>query len=455
MIGDLSRATSRLRAAALSRDLRLKRAGRERSRQAAAPFDLLEGGPSPVAQRACQRLESAGAGGRIGDKSEMGFAQEDELAIAGETPREAIGKSDGERVGQDADAVGAAETGGKGGDRAAHHVHIRVARGHHAPRAFRLDVSPSRLEPAGLLDRCPGEAEGSEFRQRDELVGVGREAKGDHGARLLEPDARVLERAQESDRGAERKTELLRRRSARRVDRARVGDDKRPGEAHRAQDQRRVDMSLEALRPIGGKWPARRRREGVEPEGDGAVGRAGARSLDEAGEGERFVGAVAAEIEFDAQPRVEAHAFEGRVQGRRIGLLQAISVGADRSGEDDLQPVRSAHEILMGLGVGLARVGMVEPRDDAPRSAWTERARTLRRRIERLDPDSVGAPEGQGLEARPLQGGFGGPAPVRFAPGWKNRQLRAQRRDPQMNCDRPGIEAEISPTVWSPATSRA
>ena len=55
---------------------------------------VLEERPALLAERLRQRLEHAGAGRRIGDKAEIGFAQEDELAIAGETPREAVGKAE-------------------------------------------------------------------------------------------------------------------------------------------------------------------------------------------------------------------------------------------------------------------------------------------------------------------------------------------------------------------------
>ena len=106
-------------------DLPLEDAVRERGRQAAPRLDVLEDEPALVDERPGQGLEPAGARRRIGDEAEIGFAQKDELAVAGETPREAVGKADGERMGQDADAVGAAEAGGKGGDRPAHDVHVR------------------------------------------------------------------------------------------------------------------------------------------------------------------------------------------------------------------------------------------------------------------------------------------------------------------------------------------
>ena len=81
-----------------------------------------------------------------------------------------------------------------------------VARGHHPPRALRLDMRLARRKAAGLLDPRPGEAQGAEFRQGDELVRVGREAEGDHAARRVERNAHGFEPAQESDAGGERES---------------------------------------------------------------------------------------------------------------------------------------------------------------------------------------------------------------------------------------------------------
>ena len=109
-------------------DLALETAVRERRGQTALRLDLLEDRPTLVAERLGQRLETARAGGRIVDEAEVGFAQEDELAVAREPPREAAGQTHSERVRQHADAVGAAEARRKGGDRSAQHVQVRVAR---------------------------------------------------------------------------------------------------------------------------------------------------------------------------------------------------------------------------------------------------------------------------------------------------------------------------------------
>ena len=105
-------------------------------------------------------------------------------------------------------------------------------------------------------------------------------------------------------------------------------------------------------------------------------------------------------------------------------------MGADRSCEHDLQTVRAAREIVQGLRVGLARVGVVEAGDDPPRTARPERAGTVAGRIDGLDPDAVGGPGGERVDARPFQRGFGCLPPVGLNPARKTACIRAQRRPP-------------------------
>ncbi len=90
-------------------DLTLKPAARERRGQAALTLDLLKEPPGLVAKRVGHRLEGPRAGSGIGHKSEVRFAQKNELRVAGETPREAVGKAGRQSVRQNADAVSAAE----------------------------------------------------------------------------------------------------------------------------------------------------------------------------------------------------------------------------------------------------------------------------------------------------------------------------------------------------------
>ena len=177
-------------------DLSLKRAIRERRRQTAVSLDLVKQGPCFFANPLGQRLERPCAGGRVGNKSKVGFAQENELGIAGKTPREAVRKASRERVRQNGDAVGAAEAGRKRRRRAAHHIHVRIARRHHAPGAFRLHTSGARLEAAGLLDMRPGNAQRPEFRQCRQFVGVSRQPERDQGAGFAKRRPRLFKQPQ-------------------------------------------------------------------------------------------------------------------------------------------------------------------------------------------------------------------------------------------------------------------
>src|ERR1700694_3401099 len=80
------------------RDLMPESASRQRGRQAALRFELLDEGPCFVAKRLGQRIECSGPRGWIGDKAEMGFAQQNELSVASEASREAVRKTDNKRM---------------------------------------------------------------------------------------------------------------------------------------------------------------------------------------------------------------------------------------------------------------------------------------------------------------------------------------------------------------------
>ena len=177
-------------------DLSLKRAIRERRRQSAQSFDLLKEPPGLVAKRLGQRLERPCAGGGVGDKSEVGFAQENELGVASETPSQAVRKAGRQSVRQNADAVGAAEAGRERRRRAPHHIHVRIARRHHAPGALRLHMSRARLEAAGLLDVRPGDAQRAEFRQCRQFVRVGRQPERDQRAGFARRRPRLFKQTQ-------------------------------------------------------------------------------------------------------------------------------------------------------------------------------------------------------------------------------------------------------------------
>ena len=164
-------------------DLSLKHTACERRRQSALPFDLLKQPPGFFANRLCQRLERPSAGGGVGDKSKVGFAQEDDLGIAGETPREAVRKAGRERVRQNADAVGARRDRPRTPlpRRASHSRKGRAPSScarrfppAHEPRAAR-----GRRLPRRATRRC---ATRLEFRQCRQFVRIGGKPERDEGA---------------------------------------------------------------------------------------------------------------------------------------------------------------------------------------------------------------------------------------------------------------------------------
>ena len=204
-------------------DRALKAAAEQRARQSALAFQPLEQRPRLFAQFLRQRFENARPGGGIGDEAQMRFLQQDELGVARQSTRQRVGQAERKRERQHADAVGAAEPGGKRGDRAAHDVDEGIARAQVAPGALGVDSRRSRRAAAGLDDPRPEHAQRAELRQGDELVGVRRQAKRDRRRRVVERKAVFAERAHIGERPGEREGELLRRRSPGGVNAASVG----------------------------------------------------------------------------------------------------------------------------------------------------------------------------------------------------------------------------------------
>ena len=209
----------------------LDQAAFQRGPGAAGFVDLLEPLPRSVAKRLRQRLDGAGARRRIGDLGEMRFLEQHQLRVARHAPGESVRQAERKRVRQRDDVVGAAKPGGGNRDGRAQHVHIGVAFGQHPPRGLGGDRRFLRRQTAGLLDARPQFANGAEFGHGQELVGVGGEPEIDHAPRGIERDAAGFKRAQAIDRGGERKSQLLRFRSAGIVNDAAVGNDEGPGEA--------------------------------------------------------------------------------------------------------------------------------------------------------------------------------------------------------------------------------
>ena len=145
------------------------------------------------------------------------------MGVAGETSGEAVGKADGLGMRKHADAVGAAEARRERRHRAAHDVQIRIARRHHAPRAFGVDMRCAGFEAARVLDPRPEDSQRAEFRQGRELIGVGRQPERDERAGFGRRRPGPVEQPQQADGGCERKGELLRRAPAGRMHPTRVG----------------------------------------------------------------------------------------------------------------------------------------------------------------------------------------------------------------------------------------
>ncbi len=80
------------------------------------------------------------------------------------------------------------------------------------------------VSPQACLDARPQQPQRAEFRQRQELVGVGGEPRIDHALRLLRARTPALfDRAQIGDAGGQHEGQFLHFRSARIVDHPSIG----------------------------------------------------------------------------------------------------------------------------------------------------------------------------------------------------------------------------------------
>ena len=150
---------------------------------------------------------------------------------------------------------------------------------------------------------------------------------------------------------------------------ARVSDQERPGKTLGSQRERGLDNALRLGAPVGRERSARHGREGIEAKRDRALLGPCARALDQRGETKRLIRAVGPKIEFEIGAAIETDAIESPVKRSGIEPSEAKTIGADRAGGHDLQPVRAVGEIVERLGVGLAGLGMIEARDDPPGTA--------------------------------------------------------------------------------------
>ena len=142
-----------------------------------------------------------------------------------------------------------------------------------------------------------------------------------------------------------------------------------PGKPLLRNVERGLDTAPRLSAPVGWKRSARRGRERVEPERDCAVLRLRAGAFDQSAKTKRPIGAVGPKIKFEICPCIETHAIEGLVECGGVELPKTKTVGAERAGGHDLQAVRSIGEVVERLRVGLVGMGMIESRDDPPRTA--------------------------------------------------------------------------------------
>ena len=242
------------------------------------------------------------------------------------------------------------------------------------------------------------------------------------------------------------------------MDAARVGGEERSGEAAAAQFADETAEPSGRRRPFRPRPPAARQRaERIEAERQIETAGIRAASFGERRDGERLILGRRTEIEFDRRAGVEAHAVEQRVERSGVRAGEAVAVSAAGAGERQVQPVGAVGEIVERLSVGARGVGMVDARQHAPAAALARGARTGAAGVERLDGEGIVAARNQLFEGAPFQRALDELQPLTFADRRKiPRQVRHIRPDrDQMNCDSPGMAADISPTTSSPASSRA
>ena len=147
---------------------------------------------SPSASVSASKPPLPAAGSATRQRFEL--LEQDQLRVAREPAGEGVGKAERRRERQHRHAIGAADPGREGGDRAAQEIDPRVAPRRHAPRG--LGVQPDRLrrDAAGFLDARPQPTQRAQLRDGEELVGVGDHQEREGSARLGERQAGALER---------------------------------------------------------------------------------------------------------------------------------------------------------------------------------------------------------------------------------------------------------------------
>ena len=89
--------------------------------------------------------------------------------------------------------------------------------------------------PQALFDPRPQQSQRAEFRQGQELIGIGAEPRIDHAAGFIQRDAGALQRAQIGDAGRQHEGQFLHFRSAGIMDHPSIGNRERALESHRGE----------------------------------------------------------------------------------------------------------------------------------------------------------------------------------------------------------------------------
>src|SRR5579862_360539 len=122
------------------------------------------------------------------------------------------------------------------------------------------------------------------------------------------------------------------------------------------------------------------------------------------GDSARRGSAAGAKVDFEAR-RLEENVLEDQIEGSRVAPGEAVAISAYCAGEDDFQSLGAAREILQSERIGALRVGMIDPRQNAPWSAGAPGARTDSTSVDRRDRKIVFALRDQPFEGAALEGG--------------------------------------------------
>ncbi len=213
------------------------------------------------------------------------------------------------------------------------------------------------------------------------------------------------------------------------MDHASIGHRERTFKTHRGEALDRARYRRHDLGPaIGTGAPHRAGAERIETEADIAGSGAKAFAFHIFGDVNGGHPRLRTDLQFDGDTGIDIDAVQNLLD-RFCRRLQSKTIGAIGAGEDQRQPGGAIFEIMQRLRIGLFGVGMIDPLHDLPgggRRPGSDRRRSLRARINRIDLQSIGGLADELFERRALQH-----AVDQFAPVVVGRWLKI-RRQPQI-----------------------